>query len=495
MADTIQGRNRILESVRFAAQELLRSGHWSDSVEPILAKLGSAAGVAHAYVLVNGSTTGDNSAFGQSFNWVAPGSGQAGNTLSAACALHQCKVLAKRLAARRVGPCTQERCPGTGLRCSIIATPIRVGGTLWGILGFDGGTPNREWGEAEKDSFRAVADMLGASVVRQEAQQALLEANEDLERRVLERTSELQEQVLARDRAHAELAETQQRLIDLSRLSGMAEVATGVLHNVGNVLNSVNVSATIVVERLSQSRVGNLASLVGLIQAHSEDLGDFLKNDAQGQRVLPYLGTLSGHLAQERESLVEELEGLVRHIAHIKEIVGMQQAYARTSGFIERVPLEALIDDVLRIVRTGCDRHGIELRHEIESLPPVLTDKHKVLQILLNLVRNAKDSVKAQGGDSRQILIRLRRAGPDRLQLQVADNGVGIPAENLTRIFSHGFTTKKDGHGFGLHSGALAAQQLDGSLTASSAGAGRGATFTLELPLQPAVNAETRVAQ
>jgi signal transduction histidine kinase len=496
MADTIQARNRILESVRFAAQELLSSGNWSDSVDPILAKIGLAAGVNHAYVLVNGSASSGSPSSLRRFEWAAPGVPcNSEKWLELPDSGNQWDTLSERLADGQVAmvwPDTPGRCPKGASRCSIIATPVRVGGSLWGILGFDGCKRNREWGEAEKDSFQAVADMLGASVVRQQAQQALLEAKEDLELRVLERTSELQEQVLAKDRAHAELAEAQQRLIGLSRLSGMAEVATGVLHNVGNVLNSVNVSATIVVERLAQSRLGNLASFVDLIRAHTENLGDFLQNDPRGQRALPYLSNLSSHLAQEREYLVEELQSIVRHIAHIKEIVGMQQAYARTSGFIEMVPLETLVDDALRIAQGGFERHAIELRREFESMPPVATDKHKVLQILLNLVRNAKDSVKAKDGDPRRILIRLHRAGLDRLQLQVSDNGVGIAPENLTRIFSHGFTTKKDGHGFGLHSGALAAHLLGGSLTAESDGPGQGATFTLELPLQADANAEAR---
>jgi signal transduction histidine kinase len=92
------------------------------------------------------------------------------------------------------------------------------------------------------------------------------------------------------------------------------------------------------------------------------------------------------------------------------------------------------------------------------------------------------------GCDGKQVTLRVA-SGEGRVRVSVIDNGVGIPAENLTRIFNQGFTTRKDGHGFGLHSGALAARELGGSLHVHSDGAGQGASFTLELPLAGAAPA------
>jgi signal transduction histidine kinase len=299
----------------------------------------------------------------------------------------------------------------------------------------------------------------------------------------------LKEQIDARDKAHAELAEAQQRLIDLSRLSGMAEVATGVIHNVGNVLNSVMVGATLVLERLRQSRVGNLVRTAELLEQHQADLDGYLRTDPAGQRLVPYFGKLARHLAEEREELVGELHGLSRHVSHIKEIVAEQQTYARASGLTETVACRLLFEDALRMTHAALDRHRIEVRREFEDLPPITTDRHKVLQILLNLVRNAKDSLKESREAGRTIVVGLRHAEPGRLRFEVADNGAGIAAEDMTRIFSHGFTTKKDGHGYGLHSGALAARQMGGSLTVQSDGPGRGAVFALELPVEAPADA------
>ena len=319
---------------------------------------------------------------------------------------------------------------------------------------------------------------------RKEAKRVLLEAKEDLERRVLERTRELQEQVRAKEEANARLADAQQRLIELSRQAGMAEVATGVLHNVGNVLNSVNVSATIVANKIRQCHSTNLVALANMLQQHSGDLPEFLSRDPKGQRVLPYLIKLNDHMQQERQEMLQELKLLTEHIAHIKEIVSAQQSYAQVSGLVEAVSLADLVEDTIRFVQADFERDKIRVERDYEQVPPVAMEKHKVLQIMLNLLRNAEQALKDGDNPDRRIHCRLYRHGRDRIRIAVQDTGVGIPPENLTRVFSHGFTTRHNEHGFGLHSGANAAQQMGGALWAESEGPGQGATFTLELPLK-----------
>ena len=303
---------------------------------------------------------------------------------------------------------------------------------------------------------------------------------------VAERTRELHEQVDAKERARAELVEAQQRLIDLSRQSGMAEIATSVLHNVGNVLNSVNVSAMMVAEKVRESRIDRIPALVGVLQQHSDDLETFLRHDPKGQRVLPYLANLSSHLERERASMLKELDLLTDHVGHIKQIVATQQNYAKVSGLIERISPADLMEDALRILQTGFQRQDILLQKEFEEDLEIESDKHQIMQILLNLLRNAKQAIGDSERQEKLVRLRISRHGDDRVRIEVRDSGVGIPKENLTRIFAHGFTTKSTGHGFGLHSGALAARQLGGSLWAESDGAGLGATFTLELPLSAA---------
>ncbi len=285
-------------------------------------------------------------------------------------------------------------------------------------------------------------------------------------------------------RAEDELDKVHKQLLDTSRQAGMAEVATNVLHNVGNVLNSVNVSATLIIDRVHQSKAANLPKLGALLQEHTGDLANFLTTDARGRQIPPYVQTLAEQISTEQKAMIAELEELRKNIGHIKDVVAMQQSYGKVSGVKEAVAITDLIEDAIRMNASALARHGLDVVRDYQVQLTVTTDRHKVMQILVNLIRNAKIACDDSGRTDKQVTLRITRAD-DRVRVAVIDNGVGIPAENLTRIFNHGFTTRKEGHGFGLHSGALAAKELGGSLTVESDGPDRGATFVLELPYTP----------
>ena len=303
---------------------------------------------------------------------------------------------------------------------------------------------------------------------RQHAEDELRAAREDLERRVAERTSDLEA--------------THRQLLDISRQAGMAEVATSVLHNVGNVLNSVNVSATLVSDVVRRSKAPNLAKLGDLLEEHRDELARFLEEDPRGRVVPSYIASLADSLAAEQRHIIAELDALRKNIDHIKDIVAMQQSYAKTSGVVETFPVSELVEDALRMNIGSLARHDVEIIRDYQVDLPVSVDKNKVLQVLVNLIRNAKYACDESGRIDKSVTLRTTREGRE-VSIAVIDNGVGISAENLTKIFAHGFTTRKDGHGFGLHSGALAAKELGGSLSAFSDGAGKGATFELRIPI------------
>jgi len=300
-----------------------------------------------------------------------------------------------------------------------------------------------------------------------------------------EKTELLQAEIEERKRTEAKLEKVHRELMDASRRAGMAEVATGVLHNVGNVLNSVNVSTNLLSERVKTSHVSSIGKLAQLLSENASDLGRFFTQDERGRQLPAYVAMLAQHLAQEQRTLLDEFESLVRNVDHIKEIVVTQQTYAKRAGIIETIAVSELVEDALRIHTQAYLRHGVKVVREFNPTPPITTDRHKVLQILVNFLSNAKYACDEQGTAEKRVTARVESCGPDRVRIKVADNGVGIRPENLSRIFTHGFTTRRTGHGFGLHSGALAAQELGGTITARSDGAGKGASFVLELPLQP----------
>jgi signal transduction histidine kinase len=273
-------------------------------------------------------------------------------------------------------------------------------------------------------------------------------------------------------------------MMQMAHLAGMTEIATGVLHNVGNVLNSINVSASLALDRLRTSKAAGVAKVAQLLNDRRAELAAFLTADEKGKQLPTYLARLAETLAAEQREVLEELTALAQNVEHVKRIVSMQQDHAKSLGVSETVRPEELIEEAIRINQESLQRHHVQVKREFASLPTARLDKHQVLQILVNLIGNAKHAVHENAGE-RTLTVRLGAPPADssRFFIAVGDNGVGIRPENLTRIFSHGYTTRSDGHGFGLHTSALSAQAMGGSLTAQSAGLGTGAVFTLELPL------------
>ena len=294
---------------------------------------------------------------------------------------------------------------------------------------------------------------------------------------------ELRHEIEERVRAEQEVDQLHKQVLATSRQAGMAEVATGVLHNVGNVLNSVNISTALLTEHVKKSRIQNVGRLAELLRSHDHDLAEFLTSDPKGRALPGYVAELGQRLESERVKMLAEIEALGANIEHIKEIVAMQQNYAKVHGVTETLPLLELVEDAMRMNAAAFVRHGVTLERDFADIPPVTVDKHKVLQVLTNLLRNAKYAVDEIPIEPKLVRVSIRADAEGFALVIVRDNGVGIPPENLTRIFGHGFTTRRDGHGFGLHSGALAAKEMGGRLHVHSDGLGAGAVFTLALPL------------
>jgi signal transduction histidine kinase len=284
------------------------------------------------------------------------------------------------------------------------------------------------------------------------------------------------------------VAQSRAALVDTARAAGMSEIATGVLHNVGNVLNSVNVSATLVAQKARNGAHEDLKKVMDLLRPSADDLAGFIQHDPRGKHLYPLLDSLATQLVSDQSTLLQEVSSLTTGIEHIKELVQAQQGYAGRAGVREVLSVAQLIDSAVAITERGVQGSSdIEVVREFQELDACPVDRHRLMEILVNLIQNARQSLMESSKEPRRLTLRLARAGADVLRIEVADTGVGIPAENLARVFNHGFSTKKGGHGFGLHSSANAATEMKGKLTAASEGSGRGATFVLEFPVAAAL--------
>ena len=320
--------------------------------------------------------------------------------------------------------------------------------------------------------LKAKMDLLDREVEeRRKAERALQELNEQLEGRVADRTRALRE--------------AQKKVVDAAHQAGRAEIATSILHNVGNVLNSVNVSLSSVADTVNRSRLPLLEKTAALLGAHLHDVSTFLTTDPKGKKIPAFVVAVSENLREERENLSREVELLVKNIEHIKVIISVQQSHAKTSRIMDHIDIDELIGDAVAVNAAGLEQARVRVVRDTSKVPGVTIEKHKALQILVNLISNAKHAMSAMTNGERVLTIDRTVVDGNQIEISIKDSGIGIPKENLRKIFQHGFTTRSDGHGFGLHGSAIAATQMFGSLTASSEGTNCGSTFSLRIPLQP----------
>ncbi|QDV12160.1 Sensor histidine kinase TodS [Rosistilla oblonga] len=278
------------------------------------------------------------------------------------------------------------------------------------------------------------------------------------------------------------LADTQSRLIELSRRAGMSDVATGVLHNVGNVMTNVNVLSSSMSNRLEQSKLVGLKKSVDLLRANEHQMSEFLATDPRGQKLPGYICQVTDHLELEHLEILQQLQSMSTNLQHAGQILESQQKLATGAQVIESVRPKKLISDAIGMLQASLDSHDVTVSVRCGNLPEVRMDRGKVIQVLVNLIANAKDAIKDIDARNREIEIDVTLSETEELRIEVVDHGCGITPENMEKVFSSGFTTKPLGHGHGLHYCANAARQMKGSLTVHSPGAGLGASFVLSLP-------------
>ncbi len=297
------------------------------------------------------------------------------------------------------------------------------------------------------------------------------------------RTDELGTLSTEFDQMMGKLEVARATVMETARTAGMSEIATGILHNVGNVLNSVNISASMVAQRLDGMGLDDLERLVGVLQEHEGDLAGFIAADPRGQHLLPFLNALTGQLSDQRGQLQKEVGSLASGLDHICDLIKSQQQFAVKSDLLVHVDLATKLDEALSITHQALGEDpALEIAREYAEALEIELDKHRLLEILINLIQNARQAMNEAGSAPKRLTLRTKLDG-EHVSIQIQDSGPGIEPDVLAKIFNLGFTTKSSGHGYGLHTAANAATEMGGALTADSGGKGEGATFTLRLPL------------
>ncbi len=267
-----------------------------------------------------------------------------------------------------------------------------------------------------------------------------------------------------------------------ARQLGMAEISASVLHNVGNVLNSVNVSANTIAEKIVSSQSNNLDKLANLLNEHKTDLSAFLTTDPRGMKVLDYINNLAKYQQNEQQKLSDEIKIVIKHISTIRDIISTQQTLSKTAEMENIVLINDVLDEAMLV--SGLDlKKDIKIEKNYKKMSSCLVDKVKLLQVLVNLLCNAKDALHQSSQDNKTISISTSLEN-NTILIEVRDNGIGIEPSTMNKIFYYGYTTKESGHGFGLHTSALVMHELGGDIQVKSEGLGKGAVFTLSLPFK-----------
>jgi signal transduction histidine kinase len=278
-----------------------------------------------------------------------------------------------------------------------------------------------------------------------------------------------------------ELKKSQQLAVTSAHEAGMSEIATGILHNVGNVLNSTNVSVETIIKKLDHSVVDGLYKANNLLEQNINSLSDFLTINPKGKKLMNYYLELGVAVKGESDLLKKEASDLMKRLNLIKDIINTQQTYAKGSAeYKEQVSLIDIAENAIMAQSTSLIRHEIKLLRKFSEVPLVFAQKTKLVHVILNLVKNAKEAMSTVQDREKIITIEIGRNNLNKIFLSVTDTGQGVERENLTKIFSHGFTTKQNGHGFGLHFCANATDEMDAKISAASDGLEKGTSFIIE---------------
>lgn len=277
----------------------------------------------------------------------------------------------------------------------------------------------------------------------------------------------------------------QQRLVANAHTAGMAEIATGVLHNIGNVLNSVNISTEELTMTLKSSKIDGFRRAQEIVDQHEGDLGNFFAHHPKGKLIPGYYQTLAQALMEEHHLLKEEVRELTEKIGIMRDVISTQQSYAKASLYTEDVYITGLVEDALKLQMASLAKNGVKIKRHYVDDPQGSVAKVKLIHVLTNLIKNSREAMSGGKNASKRGVLELfvKQIGPNQMEIRICDNGSGIRPENLQKIFNHGFTTKADGHGFGLHTCANFMTEMGGSLHAESRGEGLGSTFVMRFPL------------
>jgi PAS domain S-box-containing protein len=291
--------------------------------------------------------------------------------------------------------------------------------------------------------------------------------------------------ITERKKTEEALREAQMKLVETAHSAGMAEIATGVLHNIGNILNSVNISTEELGLILKNSKIKGFLKANDLVKKNQDNLGDFFTHHPKGKLIPGYYISLGEAIHDEHGLMEEEIGSLTKKVSMMRDVISTQQNYAKASLYTEDVIIADVVEDAIKLQIASLNKQGVRIVRDFVDKPTGVIPKVKLIHVLTNLIKNGKEAMTGNAARNKPqtLSIRMTKSGENMAEIRITDTGCGINPENMDKIFNHGFTTKEHGHGFGLHTCANFMTEMGGSLVAESAGDGQGSVFVVSFPL------------
>lgn len=271
---------------------------------------------------------------------------------------------------------------------------------------------------------------------------------------------------------------TYKKLVDHAQREGIADIATNILHNIGNILNSISVSVHLMEECAKSEVTEDIIKAGRLLQENMNHLEEFISEGGKGKKLMKFYLSLGRTADKMQKQILYNLDRLKKKTEAINEVVFAQQSYAGADEKLEELYVETILADALKLNQDDLDKFGIKVEKNILSNFKVVVNRAKLFFIIFNIISNAKDAMTAASVREKRLTVSM---GEDDTgdYVKISDTGIGIPEDLLGRIFEYGFSTKSGKYGYGLYSCASYIAEIGGSISAHSDGEGKGAVFVL----------------
>jgi DNA-binding LacI/PurR family transcriptional regulator/signal transduction histidine kinase len=270
-----------------------------------------------------------------------------------------------------------------------------------------------------------------------------------------------------------------QELTEQAYREGMADISIEILHNIGNILNSINVSASLMKTATDSPLIPYLINANQLLSSHLEDLGNFIARDPKGMKLMQFYLKLGTYFAEFKNQVLYNSTRLDEKIKSIVDLISAQQTYTGVNESIERHDIASILDDTIKLMAESIEKYQIQVTKDYRVRPQIMVQRLKLFHVLFNLINNAKTAMTETKADERKLTLTICEDEKGKY-IRISNNGYGPSHNLLEKIFDFGYPNPTTGYELGLHSCIKYMDEMGGKIWADANNPNQGTTFVLQ---------------